>query len=100
MIKPIKPDELPGAKRVELPDFIFQAVNDLIIEFWDGTRAEFSQKRLVHEILQSSNIKRHHIFSRNYLDIEYFYEKEGWSVLYRSQVNDAYIDPFYIFLPK
>jgi hypothetical protein len=77
---PIKPSEVD--KRRVIPEAVFEAFNLLIVQKWDGHQAVIRQDEVIPHIMKMFGISRDEVFSRNYLDVELAYRKEGWSVTY------------------
>lgn len=81
-IKPISPKEVTHT----IPDFIIEAVNDLINEKWDGKEAVIYQDEILERVSSdehdSDKPSRQTIFDNNWLDFEDLYRKQGWKVIY------------------
>ena len=81
-IKPISPKEVTHM----IPDFIFEAVNKLINEKWNGESATILQDEIM-EIVSSDDEdnekpSRQTVFNNHWLDIEEHYRNVGWKVTY------------------
>jgi|CXWL01.1.fsa_nt_gi hypothetical protein len=96
MIKPISPDDVAGKKAATIPDVVFEAINDLIVKNWAGTRATILQSKIVESILNRDDaITEKSIFEHRWLDIEDIYREAGWDVKYdKPAYNESYSATF------
>ncbi|MCP4341336.1 MAG: hypothetical protein GY799_21225 [Desulfobulbaceae bacterium] len=78
------PDELiPGNWRRNIPPIIFEVVNKMITEKWDGKKAVLLQPDIVDmAIYWGINITANDLFENHSLDFEDHYRDEGWNVTY------------------
>tara|TARA_R110000764_G_scaffold229104_1_gene319874 strand:- start:226 stop:540 length:315 start_codon:yes stop_codon:yes gene_type:complete len=89
MTKPITPDDIITKKRHTIPDFVFQAFNEMIVEEWGSNSATFKQDKVLTRIVklsveQNSRTTRSKIIKNRWLDIEDIYRESGWTVVYDS----------------
>ena len=78
-VNPISPKEVTHA----IPDFVIEAVNDLIKKKWDGKKAVIYQDEILDIISGDDNKpSRKTIFDNNWLDFEDLYREQGWKVEY------------------
>lgn len=96
-VKPITPKEVTHT----IPDFIFEAVNQLIEEKWDGKSATIKQNEIM-DIVSSDNADdprpaRQVIFNNHWLDIEDHYRRVGWKVTYDKPAYYEDYDAFFKF---
>lgn len=96
-VKPISPNEVEHV----IPDFIFEAVNRLIREKWNGKSATIKQDEIM-DIVSSEREddprpRRHVIFDNNWLDFEDHYRKAGWKVTYDKPAYYENYDAFFKF---
>ncbi len=94
---PIKASEVTGKKRTQIPEEVFDAFNELIVENMHGKSSTFTQKKVVALILEKSILSRDVIFNKNYLDVEDIYRAEGWLVEYDSPGYCENYDATYTF---
>ena len=107
MIHLITPEEAKKAKISSIPDYVFQAFNELLAENF----AEYGTIIYQHEALKRiislypyiiENDKDgivNSLFVNHWLDIVKFYERAGWDVTYNKP--PYYEDyPYYKFIPK
>jgi hypothetical protein len=103
MVQPIRPEDVKK-KKVEIPDYIIEAFNELIQEKWDGTRAKIEQEEAIKKILGDKVEDRHErnvIFDNHWLDVEDTYREFGWDVQYYKQpYYETKLDHFFIFKKK
>jgi len=86
-VKPIEPDEVAANKVNVFPDFVIEAINELItIKLTDGS-AYFLQKEIVDLIVKkmgplpgSEATARHSVYESNWLNFVPLYEAFGWKV--------------------
>ena len=94
MIKPITPDEVKHS----IPDFIIEAVNNLIQEKWDGHSAVITQDEILDLVTcdetdwgDNSKPTRKKVFDKGWLDFEPIYRNVGWNVEYdKPGFNETY----------
>ena len=96
-VKPISPKEVTHM----IPDFIFEAVNQLIQKKWNGKSATIKQDEIM-DIVSSDNDddprpRRKVIFDNHWLDIEDHYRKAGWKVTYDKPAYYEDYDAFFVF---
>lgn len=94
MIKLIKPEEVQGARATIIPDFIFQAFNEMIVENWSGGQSIFTQDAVIEKICNiagKENAYTIELFSKKYLDVEPYFRDIGWEVIYdKPGYNESY----------
>jgi hypothetical protein len=82
-MKPIKPSEVADKRSALIPDAIIACVNDLILAYWNGSSASFTQKDLMKAVVNKKiGITPHEIFEKHYFDFENIFRKAGWRVVY------------------
>lgn len=91
-IRPIRPTETKN----EIPDFVIEAVNELIQENMDSCQyATILQKTIKERILTKTDQD----FKFSWLDFEQLYRAEGWSVEYdKPGYNESY-EAYFKFSP-
>ena len=108
MKAPISPTEAGAVSVTQIPEEIFEAINELLIEGTgpSGKEVTIKQKtileryRLICLRKDKDPVPKDVIFEKKYLDIENLYEKAGWKVEYdKPGWNETY-DPFFKFKPK
>lgn len=74
--RPIKPEEV-RARRIDfIPSIIFETINTMICEKFDGKSATLKQEDILNKVCnESSGLTRQEIFDKHYLDIEPFFIK-------------------------
>ena len=77
-VKPIGPDEI----EIALPDFVMEAINDLIRKRYRGGSFILNRSEIEERIKQLSPnpMKKNEIFDNKYLDFEEVYRQAGWKV--------------------
>lgn len=104
MTKPITPDEVGAQQSAQLPDFVFQAVNELLARKCSGPgkRACLLQCHVVDHIVECARregveIRTSDVFGRDYLNFEAAYRAAGWTVEYdKPGYNESY-EPRFMF---
>ena len=97
MSKPITPAEAQVRKIAEIPEFVFTAINTLIIQNLSGKRAVIRQCDVLDEIAKHSDIPHSTIFKQNYLDFEPAYREAGWNVVYNEPGYSETYEPNWTF---
>jgi hypothetical protein len=82
MAKPIKPSEVANRKASTVPDAVFDAFNELIVEEWDGSSATVKQDDVVALIVSKLACERQQVFDRGWLNVEDAFREAGWKVDY------------------
>lgn len=96
MAEPIKPENVEK----KLPDEVIEVFNDLINQYWDGTRACVRQHEAAKLVAERMNVKVGILFEKKYMDVEDVYRKAGWNVVYdKPGFNESY-EPFFVFSHK
>src|SRR6267154_2719427 len=85
MSGPISPKVVESARKIILPEEVFEAFNETIAKHWNGHSAEFKQDEVVDLLLtkfrlNKKDIVRQVVFDNHWLDIELIYRKKGWKV--------------------
>ena len=96
MTEPLGPNELSSR---HCPDFVFEAVNFLIEEKWNGSLSSFNQNEVIDKIinLAPKAIERAEIFNKGWLNFEPAYEKKGWNVKFdKAGYNESYVS-YWVF---
>jgi len=99
-IQPISPNDVASEKSKLIPDGIIQAVNELIVERWNGTSANFKLKEVVSRYLATvdphmrKGIERN-LYDKKLLDFEDIYRKQGWDVEFdHAAYSESFDDNF------
>lgn len=100
MARPIKPSEVPDAKASRMPDGVFEAFNELIVENWSDGQARVSQKDAVERIADKVRCTREEVYSKNWLDVEDIYRKAGWLVKYDKPGYNETFAAYFVFKKK
>jgi hypothetical protein len=93
MIGPISPREAEQKKKEDIPEFVYEAFNELISEnLKNGKYATVMQKDVVARIKKKGGIRNTQmIFDKGWLDVEKAYEKARWKVEYdKPGFNESY----------
>lgn len=108
MIHLITPEEAEKARKSSIPDYVFQAFNELLAEnFYDVGTIIYQHevlKRIIN--LYPSIIENdkdsivNSLFVNHWLDVEKFYERAGWKVTFYKPAYYEDFDPYYKFIPK
>lgn len=99
MSKPITAAELV-ARGPSLPDFVYNIVNTLLEEKFDGEAARIVQDEIVARICASQGCKRQDVCDNGWLNFETAYRNAGWSVTYDSPGYNESYPAFFYFMPK
>ena len=109
MIHLITPEEAEKAKISSIPDYVFQAFNELLAENFVGNVGTIIYQ---HELLKRIiNIYPYIIeddkdsivnslFVNHWLDVEKFYQRAGWEVTFHKPAYYEDFDPYYNFIKK
>ncbi len=78
---PIKPTEIPVAKAVVIPPFVFDCFNKLIVLNFSNGKSHFLLReiaKMVEEECKAHNM----LYNFKFLDVEDAYRANGWKVEY------------------
>lgn len=100
MVEPISPSDV----KLRIPDFIIEAVNQLIMEKWTGDEAIILQDDIL-DIVSSDDpdddkVSRQEVFDRHWLDFEDLYREKGWDVEYDKPAYNEFYKAKFIFKRK
>jgi hypothetical protein len=97
MIKPISPQEVSETHDKNLPEFVIEAFNNLILANFIEGECLIHQNRAISEIMDvaekkyDKEVTRKQIFDNRWLDIESAFRKNGWKVEYdKPGFNETY----------
>jgi hypothetical protein len=100
MIEPISPSDV---KKI-IPDFVIEAVNQLINEKWDGDEAIILQDDIMDMVSSDDpdidKPSRGEVFDRHWLDFEDLYREKGWDVEYDKPAYNEFYKAKFIFKRK
>lgn len=97
-VRPIAPDEVI----YNIPDFVIEAVNQMIRNKYRGKSFSFTSKELIF-LGQSTGAtgSNKDWYNEKWMDFENLYRKMGWDVQYESAgYGDSDFDSYYTFTKK
>jgi len=100
---PITPGQARSLKQRTIPQQVYEAFDELIVEQLDlYGAARFTQDTVINRILTKHDkdnlpCDRQEIFDKRWLDIESFYEDAGWTVQYRRPSYDENGSAYFLF---
>lgn len=106
MSKAITPKEVTAQKESSIPEYVFEAFNELIAMHYNGSSACFTQDAVMALILKKMGKKptdqgaRQHIYLNHWLDVEDIYRKKGWKVEYDKPAYCETYDANFTFSKK
>lgn len=102
-MKILTPEDAKQEKLTSIPDFVYQAFNNLLVRNYDAYSITISQNEVILEILRLCHLEdftKETIFKNRWLDVEEEYRKNGWEVEYdKPGLGESYPARF-IFKPK
>ena len=90
---PISPNEV----HKKVPEVIFEIVNELIKESWNGDTAIVWQGEVVQEASVRLEMTNSQIYDKRWMDIEGNYEERGWKVVYNKPLYYETWLPYFKF---
>lgn len=101
-VKPLTPAQAGKIKLAEIPDFVIQAVNNLLLRNHTKGAITILQKDVVTEILNLAEPKmtRDELFKSGYLNFEPIFRKNSWGVEYDKPAFNETYEAKFIFTPK
>lgn len=101
MSKAIEPSEAVERARNELPPKVYEAFNDLIVKNLRGKRSVVTLKEATAAVCSALDLPAQEVRRRGYLDVEDYYRKAGWRVVYdRPAYNETYEATFEFTIPS
>jgi hypothetical protein len=76
MTLPIKPEDVVPLRSKNIPDWVIEAVNRLIVAKWKGDQAIVYQEEIVKQYLGDGD------FDYHWLNFEDIFREAGWKVVY------------------
>lgn len=103
-IKPLSPKEIIDGLDKIIPEFIIQAVNNLLKKEYRGGHVTIKAKDIIKESLSlysgDDKMTADKIYKEKWMDFETLFEKHGWDVTYDGPAYNETYDAFYKFAPK
>jgi hypothetical protein len=102
MTKPITPDQARKEVLTNIPGFVIDAFNSMIIKNLKCRTSIVLQKDIINEITCKSNgiYCRDEIFKNGWLDIEDLFREYGWNVIYDKPAYYETYDASFTFTSK
>ena len=99
--RPISPEE-EKKKRIDcIPHIIFKVINELIITHFDGKKSIVRQDEILDKICtEETGLTHDKVFESHYLDVEEYYEEQGWKVTYGKPAYCENYDAYFKFETK
>lgn len=100
MITPVSPVEAIAQKNDLVPDFVFEAFNEMIVKnLKQNGSAQVDQNEVLELIVNKSSgtLSRQDVFEKSFLDVEPHYRKSGWIVTYDRPAYYENYNAYYIF---
>ncbi len=106
MPKPITPQEAKAQKLLIIPNYIIEAVNELLIKHLSSGRAIILRDAIIYaaymrwlECSGSANFDffKKNLYDNHFLDFEDIYISAGWKVTYHRPDYTEFYDPYYEF---
>lgn len=102
-MKILTPEDAKQEKLTSIPDFVYQAFNNLLVRNYDAYSITISQNEVIQEILRLcylEDVTKETIFKNRWLDVEEEYRKNGWEVNYDKPGFNESGSAFFVFKPK
>ena len=94
---PMTPQEVLDAQRASIPEFVFDAINTLLVEnmspssLYVTLRADEISAAIREHPAYKSLPSRPDIYAKHWMDFEHHYKKAGWEVEYdQPGYNESY----------
>ena len=95
-VSPLKAKEVAKSKAKNIPDAIYEAINQLITEDFNGHSATVMQKEVV-KLLKKKGLNIDEVFRRGWLDVEDAYRSAGWKVEYDKPAYCETYEAYFVF---
>lgn len=91
---PITPEEAQEP-RPDIPEYVFDAFNELIVKNLTGKRSVVMQDEVADLAARLGDVSKSYLYDEKYLDVERHYEQAGWKVVYdKPAYNETYRPTF------
>lgn len=100
MITPVSPDDAIAQKNSLVPDFVFEAFNEMIVKnIKQNGESKVDQNEVLKLIVKKSlgTLTSNDVFEKSFLDVEIHYRKYGWIVNYDRPAYYENYSAYYIF---
>jgi hypothetical protein len=97
MSGPISPKQAKVAHESDIPDVVFDVFNTFLTSYSGGRTSVVISQKAVVEALIAKGLERDKIFAKRWLDIEPYYRKKGWAVVYDLPGYNETYDPSWEF---
>jgi hypothetical protein len=95
---PIKPSEVQGKKNETIPEPVFEAFNEMIVQEWDGRSANFTLKEVADLAFKKlkgteeyQDMVRQTMYDKGWMDVEDAFRQAGWKVEFdKPGYNESY----------
>jgi len=100
MIKPLTPNEVDD--NPDVPEYVIEAVNNLLRQQFRKGSCTFKQKEVVNEIIKLApeGVTKDELFDKGYMDFEIVFENAGWKVSYDKPAYNETYEPTFTFERK
>lgn len=101
-MKPLSPREAEERKDRSIPDFVIGAFNDLIVKNLNlSGEAVIRQEDILRRIMASPDrpreVSRQDLFDNHWMDVEPFFRRAGWTVVYDMPAYCETYEPTFTF---
>lgn len=102
MVKPIKPSEIQDLKNAQIPEWVIECVNKIIVDKWNGRQAQFTLKEIMSMVMVAApeGTTRNQIYDNHWMNFEDLYRREGWEVEFNKAGYNETFDDFFVFSKK
>lgn len=94
-VLPVRPEEVGALKVGDIPDAVFEIVNQLLVER-SGQQIIAIRQGEIMNCLDEKGLSRREIFEKRWLDIENSYREVGWIVTFET-TNEGGDDSIFTF---
>jgi len=94
-VRPIRPSQVAKRKKIDFPDAVFEAFNELIVKNCSAGGYAVVMQNEVVALMVHKGLERKKIYENHWLDVEDVYRSAGWRVEYdRPGYNEDYEPSF------
>lgn len=100
-MKALSPAEVKKQQVADIPDFVIEAVNQMLLKKFDGRKAIIRQPDLVKLICDNNqSVSEQDLYDNKWLDFESIFQKSGWKVKYDKPGYGEDYDAYFEFVKK
>lgn len=100
MVNAITPQEAQNSVGADIPDFVIECFNKMILQKYRDGKSTVYVKEVVKKIRELMQGEAEYRYSSEWLDVEPVFERAGWSVLYSKPAYNETGESYFVFTAR